>query len=162
MEIEIVSGTEADVDAVGPLWRSMVAHHDQLISDRVPVRDADAAWEMRHPQYRAWLAEGSGFLRFARRPDEPEPIGYGFFRLVRSGPTFDLGDVHGEVESLAVAPAARGTGAGTALLEAGREELLRRGCTFWTVSVMEINTGAVALYERVGFQSLTRDLVGRL
>ncbi|MCO1660185.1 GNAT family N-acetyltransferase [Pseudonocardia humida] len=162
MEIEIVAGTVDDVEAIGPLWRSMVAHHEEVIGARMPVRDAAAAWEMRHVQYRRWLAEDSGFLRFARRPDEPAPIGYGFFRLVPSGPTFDLGDVRGEVESLAVAPAARGTGAGTALLEAGREELLRRGCTFWTVNVVEINTGAVALYERVGFRSWTRDLVGRL
>jgi ribosomal protein S18 acetylase RimI-like enzyme len=162
VEIGIGAGTADDVDAVGPLWRAMVAHHDEVIGAQVPVRDADAAWAMRHVQYREWLAAGTGFLRLARRPGEDAPIGYGFFRLVRSGPTFDLGDVRGEVESLVVAPAARGSGAGTALLEAGREELRRRGCTFWTVNVVEINTGAVALYERVGFRSWTRDMVGRL
>jgi ribosomal protein S18 acetylase RimI-like enzyme len=162
VDIEIVTGTVDDVEAVGPLWRSMVDHHDEVAGARVPVRDADGAWGMRHPQYRRWLAEDSGFLLLARRPDEPEPIGYGFFRVMGSSPTFDLGAVRGEVESLAVAPAARGTGAGTALLEAGREELRRRGCTFWTVNVVEANGGAVALYERVGFEGLTRDLVGRL
>jgi ribosomal protein S18 acetylase RimI-like enzyme len=162
VEIEIGTGSEADVEAIGPLWKSMVAHHDALLGSEVPVRDADAAWEMRRVQYHGWLAEDSGFLRVARWPGSPQPIGYGFFRLVRSGPTFDLGDVRGEVESLAVDPAARGAGAGTALLEAGRAELRRRGCRFWTVSVMEANGGAVALYERVGFRPLTRDLVGRI
>jgi ribosomal protein S18 acetylase RimI-like enzyme len=140
----------------------MVAHHDGLIGTEVPVRDADAAWDVRRAQYRAWLAEGTGFLRLARWAGSAEPIGYGFFRLVRSGPTFDLGDVRGEVESLAVGPAARGSGAGTALLAAGRAELRRRGCRFWTVSVLEANAGAVALYERSGFRPLTRDLVGRI
>jgi ribosomal protein S18 acetylase RimI-like enzyme len=166
VEIEIGTGTADDVEAIGPLWRSMVAHHEGLVGTEVPVRDADAAWEMRRVQYRAWLAEDSGFLRLARWAGSTgptqQPIGYGFFRVVRSGPTFDLGDVRGEVESLAVGPAARGAGAGTALLAAGRAELRRRGCRFWTVSVMEANAGAVALYERTGFRPLTRDLVGRI
>jgi ribosomal protein S18 acetylase RimI-like enzyme len=162
VDIEIGMGTADDVEAVGPLWRSMVAHHDAVIGDRVPVRDPDAAWALRRPQYRDWLAAGTGFLLLARRPDAPEPIGYGFFRLVVPGPTFDLGDVRGEVESLAVSPDARGSGAGTALLEAGAEELRRRGCRFWTVNVVEVNAGAVALYERVGFRSWTRDLVAEL
>jgi len=162
VDIEISAGTVDDVEAVGPLWRSMVAHHDEVIGTEVPVRDPDESWAMRQEQYRRWLTDGTGFLRLARRPDEPAPIGYGFFRLVPPGPTFDLGEVRGEVESMAVAPAARGTGAGTALLEAGREEFRRRGCTFWTVNAVEANTGAVALYQRLGLRPWTRDLIGRL
>jgi ribosomal protein S18 acetylase RimI-like enzyme len=77
-------------------------------------------------------------------------------RLLPSGPTFDLGPVRGDVESLAVSPQARGAGVGTALLGAVRAELEARGCRHWSISVATDNAAAVRLYERAGFRPLVQ------
>jgi GNAT superfamily N-acetyltransferase len=61
-----------------------------------------------------------------------------------------------------VAADARGAGVGTALLEAARAEARRLGCTYWSVSVMEANSGAVQVYERAGFRPWLRELAAPL
>ena len=61
-----------------------------------------------------------------------------------------------------VAPAARGARIGTALLRAAQDEPRRLGCTYWSVSVMEANDGAVQLYERAGFRPWLRELAAPL
>ncbi|HZG91150.1 MAG TPA: GNAT family N-acetyltransferase [Pseudonocardia sp.] len=160
--MEIGIGTAADIEAVGPLWRSMVAHHGEVVGHASPTRDPEQSWVMRREQYLGWLADGTGLLLLARRPAGDEVVGYAFGRVHRPSPTFDLGDPVGELESLAVAPAARGSGAGTALIEACRKELRQRGCTYWSVNVVEANTGAVDLYRRAGFRPWRQDLLGRL
>jgi ribosomal protein S18 acetylase RimI-like enzyme len=156
VDIEITSGSLTDLDSLAPLWMAMVEHHRAVVSGRVPVRPAGEAWERRRRQYESWLQDGSGLLFLARRAAADEVIGYAMCRLLPSGPTFDLGDVWGEVESLAVSPQARGEGAGTALLWAVRAELEKRGCHHWSISVAADNTGAVRLYERVGFRPLVQ------
>ena len=84
---------------------------------------------MRRREYGKWLSDGSGLV-LTGRTDTASPQGYAFLRTVPSGPTFDFGPRRGEVESLVVAPAARGMGIGTALLKAAREELRRLGCAY--------------------------------
>ena len=76
------------------------------------------------------------------------------------GATWDLGERIGEVESLSVAPEARGHGVGSALLEAARERFIAQGLEYWSVAVVEENRGAVALYERAGFGPYYRQLLG--
>ena len=154
-----VPGTDDDLALIAPLWRAMVEHHRGVAGDDLPVRDADDAWAMRRQEYRTWLDDGSGTLLVA---GSEQPDGYAFCRLVRSGPTFDFGQARGEVESLVVAPHARGGGVGTALLEACRRHLRSRGCTHWTVSVMAANDGAVQLYQRVGFRPWLLELAAPL
>ena len=139
----------------------MVEHHREVAEGSVPVRGSDDAWEMRRSEYLRWLEDGTGALLLAHDTDG-SLAGYAFLRVVGSGPTFDFGDVRGEVESLAVAPGARGRGVGSALIEASREHLRRAGCRFWTVSVMEANTSAVRLYERAGFGPWLRYLAAPL
>lgn len=156
MDIEITSGGLPDVDALAPPWMAMVEHHRTVVAGRVPVRAAGEAWEQRRRQYVSWLEDGSGLLFLARREDADEVIGYAMCRLLPSGPTFDLGSVRGDVESLAVSPLARGAGVGTALLGAVRAELESRGCRHWSISVAAANTSAVRLYERVGFRPLVQ------
>ncbi|GAA5117553.1 GNAT family N-acetyltransferase [Pseudonocardia adelaidensis] len=154
MDIEITRGRLADVDALAPLWTAMVEHHRTVVAGRVPVRPAAESWDMRRREYASWLDDGSGLLFLARREAADEVIGYAVCRLLASGPTFDLGPVRGDVESLAVSPRARGAGVGTALLGAVRAELERRGCRHWSISVAADNAAAVRLYERVGFRPL--------
>jgi ribosomal protein S18 acetylase RimI-like enzyme len=151
MDIEIAPGSLPDVDALAPLWKTMVEHHRQVVAGQVPVRPAEDAWQRRRREYAAWLEDGTGLLFLARREGTDEVLGYAMCRLLPSGSTFDLGPVRGDVESLAVSPQARGAGVGTALLGAVRTELRRRGCTHWSISVAAANTDAVRLYERLGF-----------
>jgi ribosomal protein S18 acetylase RimI-like enzyme len=156
MDIEITSGALGDVDALAPLWKAMVEHHRTVVAGQVPVRPAGESWERRRREYVSWLEDGSGLLFLARREGADEVVGYAVCRLLPSGPTFDLGPVRGDVESLAVSPEARGEGVGTALLGAVRAELEARGCRHWSISVASDNAGAVRLYERVGFRPLVQ------
>jgi ribosomal protein S18 acetylase RimI-like enzyme len=83
-------------------------------------------------------------------------------RLAESGPTWDLGEAVGDLESLAVAAHARGRGVGTGLIEAARELLRERGVRYWSVTVAAANAGAIRLYEREGFQPQLQHLLERL
>ena len=162
IDVRPVCGTDDDLALIAPLWRSMVEHHREVAGDELPVRGADEAWTMRRREYRAWLDDGSGALLLAFADGAGAPAGYAFCRLVRSGPTFDFGETRGEVESLVVAPHARGGGVGTALLDECRRHLRSRGCTHWTVSVMAANDGAVQLYRRAGFRPWLLELAAPL
>jgi ribosomal protein S18 acetylase RimI-like enzyme len=161
MKIEISTAGADQVDALAPLWIEMVEHHRDVVGRQWPVRSAPDAWVRRREEYRRWLAEASGLLFVARDHGATDPVGYAFCRLIESGPTFDLGPVRGEVDSLVVADTARGAGVGTALLRVCREELLRRGITYWSIGVVEANSGAVQLYERLGFHPWIRSMLGR-
>ncbi len=162
MEHEIRPGTPGDIEALAPLWMAMVEHHRGLVGEQWPVRGAEQAWVLRRKQYRDWLADGSGLLFVARLADSDATVGYAFCRLVESGPTFDFGGPHGEVDSLVVAGEARGAGVGTALLDACRGELRRRGLTHWAIGVVEANRSATDLYERLGFRPWFRTLLAPL
>lgn len=158
VDIAATTAPTAALEPLAELWTAMVATHRRLSADRLPVRDEADAWELRRAQYRRWLTDGSGILLTARTPDRTAPSGYAFLRVTTSGPTFDFGERVGEVESLAVAEAARGRGIGTALLRAAAAQLHRRGCTYWSVTVLEDNRDARRLYERVGFGPWLRAL----
>ncbi len=162
MDIEISAGDVSDVDSLAPLWMLMVEHHREVVGEQWPVRSPEQAWELRRQQYHTWLDEASGLLFIARLGDRDEPVGYAFCRLIPSGPTFDLGSVRGEIDSLVVADTARGLGIGTALLGGCRTELQRRGVSFWSIGVVDANRGAAQLYERLGFRPWTRELLARL
>jgi ribosomal protein S18 acetylase RimI-like enzyme len=58
---------------------------------------------------------------------------------------------HGGVLGLGVLPGHRGRGIGTALLEAALNAAKEYGLTRVELVVREHNTGAIALYERLGF-----------
>jgi ribosomal protein S18 acetylase RimI-like enzyme len=163
MEIDVRTGARSDIDSLEPLWKAMVEHHREIAGERLPIRPAEQAWDLRRQQYRKWLDEGSGLLFLARPAgSDEEPIGYALCLLHPSGPTFDLGTVRGEIDSLVVAKTARGAGIGSALLEYCRRELRRRGVVYWSIGVVEGNVGAERLYERLGFRPWSRTLVARV
>jgi ribosomal protein S18 acetylase RimI-like enzyme len=161
---EITALTLAEVDRVEPLWKAMVAHHRAVVGDEWPVRGEQDAWERRRAEYVDWLSTGEGTMLAALPAGEPEspPLGYAMLLPNRAGATWDLGERVGEIESLSVAPEARGQGVGTALLDAARERFREQGIVFWSVAVVEANAGAVRLYERAGFGPYYRQLLGRI
>jgi GNAT superfamily N-acetyltransferase len=144
---------------VEPLWRAMVEHHRALVGDRIPVRPTDTTWPLRRVQYEAWLGSGDAVLLLAVTSVGAEPDGYACVRTSVPGPTFDLGERFGELESLAVAEHARGAGVGSLLIGAARERVRELGVTYWIVSVVDANAGAVRLYEREGFAPFERMLI---
>ncbi len=147
------------IDRVEPLWRSMVEHHRGLMNGAVPVRETDATWPMRRAQYEEWLGSGDGVLLLAVTSAGAEPDGYACVRTSAPGPTFDLGERIGELESLAVAEGARGAGLGSLLIGAAREWVRAQGVAYWSVSVVDANAGALSLYEREGFGPFWRALI---
>ncbi len=158
----MLAGSASDVDELGPLWIAMVEHHRELVGPEWPVRGAEQAWALCRQEYRECLDEARGLLFLARLRGSGEPVGYLYCRLVASGPTFDLGPIRGDVDSLVVSDRARGAGIGTGLLAACRTELQRRGCSYWSIGVVEANGDAARLYERVGFRPWIREMLGRL
>jgi ribosomal protein S18 acetylase RimI-like enzyme len=161
---EITTLTLAEVDRVEPLWKAMVAHHRDVVGDAWPVRDEQAAWERRRAEYVEWLSSGEGTMLAAVAADNPAatPLGYAVLLPSPVGATWDLGERVGEIESLSVAPEARGQGVGTALLDAARERFRQQGMEFWSVAVVEANEAAVRMYERAGFGPYYRNLLGRI
>ena len=147
------------IDRVEPLWRAMVDHHREIVGHEIPVRPTDDTWPMRRAQYEEWVGSGDGALLLAVTSAGAEPDGYACVRTSIPGPTFDLGERIGELESLAVADHARGAGLGSLLIAAARERLRAQGVAFWSVSVVDANTGAVRLYEREGFAPFWRALI---
>jgi len=59
-----------------------------------------------------------------------------------------------DVQTIAVAPAAQGRGAGRALLDALVTEAVRRGATSLLLEVRADNGPAIALYRRAGFERI--------
>jgi ribosomal protein S18 acetylase RimI-like enzyme len=148
----------AEIDRVEALWREMVVFHEQVVEGAWPVRTPAEAWRRRRAQYAEWVAEGTGWLLAAvpAGARAGPPTGYAMVTVQPPGATWDLGEQIGEIESLAVAEHARGTGVGTLLIAAARERLREAGARYWGVGVVEVNDGAVRLYEREGFRPFYR------
>jgi GNAT superfamily N-acetyltransferase len=145
------------IDRVEPLWRAMVEHHRSVSA--FAVRTPDEAWRRRRLDYERWLADGASFLLVAVRSPGGVADGYAAVHIHDGSPTFALGEPIGDLESLAVAEVARGSGVGTLLIDAARQRLREAGVSTWTVSAVDANPGALRLYEREGFRPFYRTLV---
>jgi len=98
--------------------------------------------------------------------------GCGAFYRPASYAAFDAGTGHlcgvslaslvaqacGHITQICVSPSVRGTGIGHALLRQSLNTLRDAGCTSASLTVTAANEDAVALYERVGFETLRRFL----
>ncbi|ASJ10483.1 ribosomal-protein-alanine N-acetyltransferase RimI [Thermococcus sp. P6] len=65
-------------------------------------------------------------------------------------------DLEGHIMSIAVDPAYRGNGVGSALLEEAIERLIKKGARYIGLEVRVSNEGAIKLYERFGFRKIKR------
>lgn len=164
MTIRVTEATPADLPSVEPLWLGMKHHHAEVLGNDIPFLDDAESWARRRAKYEAWFEEPQTFLLLASEADGAAPVGYAFCRVdgPRISSTVDFVSGVGQVESLSVAPASRGAGVGTALLAAARTGFVQRGCTYWSIGVVEGNAGATALYERTGFRPWDHQLIGRL
>lgn len=160
MERRIVELGPGDVDLVEGLWKELFGHHRELTDHTYPLRDPDTSWERRRTQYVEWLESGEGHLFLVPgEGTEQAPLGYAFLRVGSSGPTWNLGDRVGDLESLSVTPAARGLGVGSALIAHCRARLKELGATWWSVTVIADNPRAIELYEREGFRPFWQSMI---
>jgi ribosomal protein S18 acetylase RimI-like enzyme len=146
--VSIRRGTIGDVAALAPLWAAMHAHHTAL-EDVPPTRPVADSWDRRRQQYAGWVESGKGTLLVAER--DGALVGYAMVTIGDGPPTWDLGDVTAEIESLSVLAAERGRGVGRALLDAAHEVATQAGAAAVFVGVAHTNAGAIHLYEQEGY-----------
>jgi ribosomal protein S18 acetylase RimI-like enzyme len=137
------------VSELRELWLSLHGHH-RTVAHAAIQPDDDLSWAVRNAAYRDLLSSGRGFLVIADRSSEP--VAYAAVE-VHEGPddTYAGASEHGEVLTLVVAESERGSGLGSALLDAVAAELAARGVTDQRIAVMAGEDAAQQLYERRGF-----------
>ncbi|HEU0223968.1 MAG TPA: GNAT family N-acetyltransferase [Steroidobacteraceae bacterium] len=125
-----------DLDAIAPLFDAYRQFYQQ---------PADLALARRYVQER--MQRGESVIFVAEGADR-RPVGftqlYPTFCSVRAAPTFVLYD-------LFVAPGARGTGAGRALMQAAEAYAASTGAARLELSTARTNTIAQSLYESQGW-----------
>ena len=149
-----------ELDLVAPVWESLLAHH-AAVAPAMATRPPGESWPLRRADYERWLAEPGSFALLAE--DHGAAVGYAVVRLGGPDETWMTGQRTAELETLAVLPASRGKGAGSALMDAVDEELGRLGVHDLWVSVVASNDGALRFYERRGLVTyMQRMYRGRL
>jgi ribosomal protein S18 acetylase RimI-like enzyme len=131
------------------LWDAVTDHHAALRPDQdhpLPT------WEDERMRLAAALNGGrAGFVVVAERGDEP--VGYARIEVGPGNLTiWPPVDRAGRLETLSVAPAARGHGAGSALVDAAIAELGLRRVPLVFVSFWRENAAAKQFYEHCGFR----------
>lgn len=151
------------LDELEPLWAAMQRHHEEVtpVGDVVGFRDVDESWERRVALYRVWLADRGSRLYVAELEDGGV-VGYALVILGSGWSQLDTPDRVAELASLSVAPAHRGQGIGTRLLEAAHVGLRERGIEHMSVVVFAGNDGARRLYEAHGMRPMNTHLLGRV
>ncbi|MEV6810269.1 GNAT family N-acetyltransferase [Streptomyces sp. NPDC051132] len=149
-DVTVQQGGPESLDRLEPLWRALHAHH-QSVQPGFAYHPDGRSWELRRSCYVRWLQAADSFVLVAER--HGRAVGYAFVEI-RPGPddTWVTGPRVAELQTLSVAPAARGQGIGTLLLDAVDEELERLGVGDLFVAALAANTGARRLYERRGLR----------
>ena len=138
-----------DIGEIAPLWKALLDHVAALPNAIVPVRPSDESWELERKVMLEALA-GDAFALVARR--DGAAVGYLFVRIEGPDPVWYTGDTHAELAHLSVAEGERGSGVGSALMDAMDAELERRGVEDVEIGVDTGNDMAVRLYEGRGYQ----------
>jgi ribosomal protein S18 acetylase RimI-like enzyme len=155
------AGAEA-LDRLRPLWLALHHHHQSVGGERLgPYVDDDASWTARRALYADFLANG-GFALLAE--DDGALVGYAMVAVKTSAETelddtWISGDRVAEIETLVVLPQARGSGLGSALLDAVDAELATLGIEDVLIAAFVTNLDAIRLYERRGFRPASLFLI---
>lgn len=151
--------TDTDLDALEPLWRSLMDRHRE-VWEVVPMRDYDDSWPRRKAQYLEWLAAPGSFVLVARRGDRL--LGYAVVGIHEADETYATGERLAEIHTLAVLPGARDRGLGAALMDEVERRLLAEGVNDVLVGTMHGNEAALRFYERRGFTPFVHLLYRRV
>ncbi len=162
MTVTITRAREEALDRLRPLWLALHHHHQAVGGERLgPYVDDDTSWTARRTLYAEFLA-GGGFALIAER--DGTAVGYAMVAIKTSAET-ELDDTWragarvAEIETLVVAPEARGAGVGSALLDAVDAELAGMGIEDVLIAAFVTNTDAIRLYERRGFRPASLHMI---
>ncbi len=126
-QLAITAATDSP-DAFRPTLEENLAYTDQMWADLIDST-------VRHPRGALWIAEY-----------DDEPVGMVFARVDEDYAVANLG-------AMWVAPHARRSGLGSALLAAVMQWAAERGAGSVELGVSEGNTAAMRLYQQHGFES---------
>jgi ribosomal protein S18 acetylase RimI-like enzyme len=153
------AGAERLAD-LAPVYRSLHDHHASLAPSLagIPARGAAESWARRRERYEQWLSGEGAFLLLALCGGEL--VGYAVASLGAGMQTWASGERVGDVHDIAVSPAHRGRGVGTALLARVDKELAAAGIRERRLTVLAVNRDALRLYERLGMSVTTYTMIG--
>ncbi len=139
--LHVRAATDDDWPRLWPIWHEVVAAGDTYTYDpNTSFADARASWSGGSAAHETWMAETPGGRALGMYHISPNHEGPG---------------AHVANGSYMVAASARGTGVGRALVEHSLRrcgEIGFRAIQFNAVA--ESNTGAIALYQRLGFSTI--------
>ncbi len=160
--MRIVSAGAAGIPRLEPLWLAMMAHHVECAPAASTVRafrEPPETWRRRRSRYEQWIQHPDARLLIAEN-DAGDAIGYAFLTVGGDQATLVTGPRVGTLESLSVAPAARGAGVGSSLIEAAFDHFRSLGVTEMMLDVLDGNDAAQRLYERHGFRPYYLGMLG--
>ena len=147
-------GAEA-LDRLRPLWLELHHHHQAVGGPALgPYVDDEHSWNACRATY-AKLFDAGGFAFLAER--DGELVGYALVAVMPASETilddtWRVGERVAEIETVFVAPAERGAGIGSALLDRVDAELQAEGIEDVLIGAVVTNSDAIRLYERRGFR----------
>lgn len=143
---------EAELGLLGPLWKALHRLHRGMLPPGTVVADDDASWRGSRGRYARWMADGEAVVLLAE--EDGAPVGYALAHFHEgSDETFAVGERYAELASLSVAPAHRGKGIGTRLLNELDRLLAEEGVFDLVISVMSDNAAALRFYRRRGLRA---------
>ena len=139
------------IDELRPLWLAMTHHHHEIAPELGRIYDDDETWARRRAHYEDTLNRAGSFALIAW--DDDRPVGYATVIVEPNrSPSWPEPERYADLDSLAVAPDARGQGIGEALVAHVQAEIKAAGITELRVSAVAANTRALGFYERLGFE----------
>jgi ribosomal protein S18 acetylase RimI-like enzyme len=141
--------TDADLEPLGPLWRSLMERHRE-VWELVPMRSYEDAWPRRKAQYLEWLGAPGSFVLVARRAGLI--VGYVVVGVHEADETYEMGERQAEIHTLAVVAGERSQGLGAALMDEAERRLLADGIVDVFVGTMDGNEAAQRFYGWRGYK----------
>jgi ribosomal protein S18 acetylase RimI-like enzyme len=145
--IQRLDGTQ--IELFEPLWRALIDHLRETGSV-VALVPHEQSWARRRVIYEELLADGESFALGAWRGERL--VGYAVVHVAPPDAVWFTGSRYAELTSLCLAPAERGGGLGTKLLDAAEAGMLELGLDQYVIGVDTLNDGARRFYERRGFR----------
>ena len=145
----------ACIDSLTELYRHLHGAQTRAAPHlaHMPQRSAEESWRRRRAAYEQWLAVPGAFVLLAQR--DAETVGFALVTFAGAYHGWSSGPRVAELKDLAVAPAARGKGIGSRLLDEVEHELGRVGVEEYRLNVIAPNEDAIRLYTRRGMTHVT-------
>ena len=153
MGIDIRQATEADFNQVGQIFAGEIKFHAKLLPDRFQIADPIMT--------RDWFNEIIGNANKVLLVADFDGALIGLILIdLRTSPDdpIFLPRRYAYLDEVAVVTAHRGQGVGRLLMAQAHEWIAEQGIKEIELNVWELNTGAIAFYDRLGYQPLRRGL----